>query len=84
MGIFAWLSIAVFALIAIIHILSVAVPARLGAILEYVNLPLHIAALLLLLFAKASLEILLLSFSASFLIYLVCQIASDKYRGGRI
>ena len=84
MGIFAWLSLAVLILIAVIHLFSVAVCAKLGAVLEYINVPLHIAALILLLFAKASLELLLLSFTASFLIYLVCHIISDKCRGGRL
>lgn len=82
MGIFAWLSVAVFILIAIIHVASALLYGRVGTLLQYANIPLHAIAIVLLLFAGARLEVLLLSFTSSFLIYLLCHIVLGTGNGG--
>lgn len=84
MGIFEWLSVALFAVIAVIHIVSAILKGRICVILEYVNIPLHIVAVVLLLFAGATLDVLLLSFMSSFLIYLLCRVLFGKGKGGAV
>lgn len=79
---FGWISIAIFALAAAIHTLTALLDGKLMKILEYVNVALHIAGFFTLLLAKASLELLLLSFTLSFLYYLVFRIIFTRRKEG--
>ena len=82
MGVFAWLSIAHFALIAVIHVITAILDFRICKILEYLGISLHISAACMLLLANASLDVLLLSFMSSFLLYLICRILFSKVKEG--
>lgn len=83
MGIFTWLSVAHLALIAAIYIITAVYDFKLCKMLEYLGIVLHISATFMLLLAGAELEVLLLTYTSSLLLYLTSRVLSDRVKGGR-
>lgn len=77
------ISIAVYALIVVLHILSVVLCDFAQKIIKIANITLHIALVFLLLFSRVSLDLVALCFVASLFVYTLSSFIYAKMKKRR-
>jgi hypothetical protein len=71
----------ILAVIIILHVLSFALRELYGKIAVFVNIALHIALFILLLFLEASMEEIAFAYILSLFVYLACALAAYRIVG---